>query len=190
MGAEAKNLEAISQAIDQHNAGCPFPAAEVRMNPFEVERLGWDEIRGLPIIPDPDIGTGRFRIALSGLGGFPETRPPRVVWAGVIEGVSALISLHARIEAGLTRRGLPAEGRPFHPHVTLGRARDPRGARELMGVLGLPGGAGSGDRFGEVMVETVHLMRSDLGPGGARHTVLEEVPLEHSSSVDMSGQPA
>lgn len=63
--AEAKNLEAISKAIEQHNQGCPFPAAEVRMNPFEVERLGWDSIRGLPIIPDPEIGTGRFRIVCS-----------------------------------------------------------------------------------------------------------------------------
>jgi hypothetical protein len=54
---EAKNLEAISQAIDQHNANCPFPAAEVRMNPFEVERLGWDHIRGLPVIPDGEIGS-------------------------------------------------------------------------------------------------------------------------------------
>ena len=63
--AEAKNLEAISKAIDQHNANCPFPAAEVRMNPFEVERLGWDEIRGLPVVPDPEIGTGRFRIVCS-----------------------------------------------------------------------------------------------------------------------------
>ncbi|MEZ5078364.1 MAG: hypothetical protein R2725_13090 [Solirubrobacterales bacterium] len=59
---EAKNLEAISRAIDQHNANCPFPAAEVRMNPFEVERLGWEEIRGLPVVPDGNIGTGRFRI--------------------------------------------------------------------------------------------------------------------------------
>jgi len=63
--AEAKNLEAIAKAIDQHNANCPFPAAEVRMNPFEVERLGWDEIRGLPVVPDPEIGTGRFRIVCS-----------------------------------------------------------------------------------------------------------------------------
>jgi hypothetical protein len=61
----AKNLEAISKAIDQHNANCPFPAAEVRMNPFEVERLGWDEIRGLPVVPDSAIGTGRFRIVCS-----------------------------------------------------------------------------------------------------------------------------
>ena len=62
---EAKNLEAISKAIDQHNSSCPFPAAEVRMNPFEVERLGWDHIRGLPVIPDGEIGTGRFRIVCS-----------------------------------------------------------------------------------------------------------------------------
>ncbi len=62
---EAKNLEAISRAIDQHNSNCPFPAAEVRMNPFEVERLGWDQIRGLPVVPDAEIGTGRFRIVCS-----------------------------------------------------------------------------------------------------------------------------
>ena len=63
--AEAKNLEAISKAIDQHNANCPFPAAEVRMNPFEIERLGWETIRGLPVLPDADLGTGRFRIVCS-----------------------------------------------------------------------------------------------------------------------------
>ena len=64
-GAEPKNLEAISRAIDQHNANCPFPASEVHMNPFEIERLGWEEIRGLPIIGDPELGTGRFRIVCS-----------------------------------------------------------------------------------------------------------------------------
>jgi hypothetical protein len=62
---EAKNLEAISRAIDQHNSNCPFPASEVRMNPFEVERLGWEEIRGLPIVADPELGTGAFRIICS-----------------------------------------------------------------------------------------------------------------------------
>jgi hypothetical protein len=63
--AEAKNLETIARAIDQHNSNCPFPAAEVRMNPFEVDRLGWEHIRGLPIVPDPELGTGRFRIVCS-----------------------------------------------------------------------------------------------------------------------------
>lgn len=66
MGVEAKNLEAISRAIDIHNRDCPFPAVAVAMNPFEVERLGWDEIRGLPIRSDPNVGTGSFRIVCGG----------------------------------------------------------------------------------------------------------------------------
>ena len=65
MSSEAKNLEAISAAIDHHNRSCPYPAAEVRMNPYEVERLGWDEIKGLPLVPDSTLGTGRFRIVCS-----------------------------------------------------------------------------------------------------------------------------
>jgi hypothetical protein len=72
MSSEAKNLEAISRAIEQHNSNCPFPAAEVRMNPYEVERLGWEEIRGLPIVGDPAIGTGRFRIVCSREGSGEE----------------------------------------------------------------------------------------------------------------------
>ena len=56
VGTDAQNLEAIAKAIDQHNSNCPFPAAEVRMNPYEVERLGWEEIRGLPIVGDAEIG--------------------------------------------------------------------------------------------------------------------------------------
>jgi hypothetical protein len=74
---EAKNLEAISKAIDQHNAGCPFPAVAVEMNPFEVERLGWDSIRGLPIRPNPSLGTGAFRIVC----GREEDEPADVVEA-------------------------------------------------------------------------------------------------------------
>jgi hypothetical protein len=60
--SEAKNLERISKAIDHHDATCEYPAVAVAMNPFEVERLGWDTIRGLPIQGDPEIGTGAFRI--------------------------------------------------------------------------------------------------------------------------------
>ena len=72
MSSEAKNLEAISKAIDHHNATCEYPAVAVAMNPFEVERLGWDSIRGLPIRPDSSIGTGAFRIQCAKDEGVPE----------------------------------------------------------------------------------------------------------------------
>jgi len=66
MSAEAKNLEAIVRAIDQHDRSCEYPAVAVRMSPFEVERLGWDTIRGLPIHADERIGTGRFEVVCGG----------------------------------------------------------------------------------------------------------------------------
>jgi hypothetical protein len=72
VSAEAKNLEAISKAIDQHNSNCEWPAVAVEMNPFEVERLGWESIRGLPIRANPEIGTGRFHVVCAREEGQPE----------------------------------------------------------------------------------------------------------------------
>ena len=69
--AEVKNLEAISKAIDQHNEGCEWPAIAIEMNPFEVERLGWDSIRGLPVRPNGELGTGAFRVVCSREEGLP-----------------------------------------------------------------------------------------------------------------------
>ena len=71
MSSEAKNLEAISKAIDHHNATCEFPAVAIEMNPFEIERLGWDEIRGLPLRPEPNLGTGSFRVVCAREQGEP-----------------------------------------------------------------------------------------------------------------------
>ncbi len=112
-----------------------------------------------------------FTVALGGLGGFPSTRAPRVVWAGVATGGEGLRALHAALEAALVARGIPGEGRAYHPHVTLARARDPRGAGGLGSALG------PGPGFGEVRVTALHLMRSELDPRGARYSVLTEAPL-------------
>jgi hypothetical protein len=79
MSSEAKNLEAISKAIDDHNAGCEWPAVAVEMNPFEVERLGWESIRGLPIRPEPNMGTGSFRIVCAREEGEPESETVEAV---------------------------------------------------------------------------------------------------------------
>jgi hypothetical protein len=64
--SEAKNLEVIVKAIEQHDRNCDYPAVAVAMNPYELERLGWDTIKGLPIRPDPELGTGRFNVICAG----------------------------------------------------------------------------------------------------------------------------
>jgi RNA 2',3'-cyclic 3'-phosphodiesterase len=112
-----------------------------------------------------------FSVYLGGLGGFPTGRAPRVLWASVATGGERVEALFAELEAALVARGIPGENRAFHPHVTLARARDPRGAKELLSVLG------AGPAFGEVRVEALHLIRSELSPRGARHSVLTAAPL-------------
>jgi hypothetical protein len=67
---EAKNFEAIVKAKADHNSHCPFPPHTVRMNPFEIERMGWEEgdvIAGLTLEADAKLGTGAFRLVCDGM---------------------------------------------------------------------------------------------------------------------------
>lgn len=57
------------------------------------------------------------------MGAFGGERPT-VVCAGVGNGHPHLFSLHKRIQDEILRAGLEADLRAFHPHVTLGRAKD------------------------------------------------------------------
>jgi hypothetical protein len=71
--AQAKNLERLNQALGVHDSGCPFPVQEICMNPFEVERLGWDSYpwkgKDIPISGDSRLPTGRFRLVCPATGG-------------------------------------------------------------------------------------------------------------------------
>jgi hypothetical protein len=70
VSAEAKNFEAIAKAKADHHANCPFPPHTVRMNPFELERMSWEEgdvIAGLVLEGDPKVGTGAFRLICDGM---------------------------------------------------------------------------------------------------------------------------
>jgi 2'-5' RNA ligase len=117
--------------------------------------------------------TAPFALTLGGLGVFPTLRAPRVVWAGVRDGAASLARLHGALETALARRGVPSEGRAFHAHVTLGRVRDVRGGAALGAALaGRPP-----EPLGEVGVEALHLMRSELDPRGARYSVLARAAL-------------
>jgi 2'-5' RNA ligase len=62
-------------------------------------------------------------MALEGGGAFPGWDRPRVLHLGVTAGPD-LELLQDRIERGGERLGFPPEGRPFRPHITLGRVRE------------------------------------------------------------------
>jgi RNA 2',3'-cyclic 3'-phosphodiesterase len=116
-----------------------------------------------------------FELEVRGLGRYPAHGPLRVVWAGLGAGREALVALAAALARELEARGFPAEERPFSPHLTLARARDPRGSKEAArAVAALAPSVGA---FGTQPVEALVLVRSDLGAGPPVHTPLGRFPL-------------
>lgn len=112
-------------------------------------------------------------LEVSGAGGFPNARRPRVVWAGIGGDVAALGALVAELGRGLAPLGFPPEDRPFSAHLTLGRAREGRGAPGIAGALASAREAGSAPwRATEVV-----LFESHLSPKGPRYEALAHAPL-------------
>jgi RNA 2',3'-cyclic 3'-phosphodiesterase len=122
-------------------------------------------------------GFAPFTLEVRGLGRFPSHGPLRVVWAGLGEGRDALVALASALAGELAGRGFPAgdADKPFAPHLTLARARDPRGSRDAArAVAALTPSTGA---FGTQRVDALVLFRSDLGSGPPVHTALERFPL-------------
>ena len=118
-------------------------------------------------------GVRPFTVGLGGIGAFPSLAKPRVVWVG-IERHPALELLAHDVERALMALAFEPELRPFSPHITLGRAE--RSARPAT-FKPLPDLAAGVAYEGTTTVESVDLMQSTLGPGGAAYTVLSRAPL-------------
>ncbi len=117
-------------------------------------------------------GVAPFTWECRGLGGFPDLNRPRVLWAGVDLGRNEMVELAERLERALAQAGFPGEGRPFHPHLTLGRAAG--SARGRRGRLPAPMAKRvleaflreEATLFGKVRAGKVLLVESRLQPGG------------------------
>jgi RNA 2',3'-cyclic 3'-phosphodiesterase len=123
-------------------------------------------------------GVKTFAVGFGGVGAFPSLARPRVVWVGV-ERHPALELLANDVEKALMALGFEPELRPFAPHLTLGRARRGAGGGAFPDLGRL---AGQVDHQGTIVVESVDLMQSMLGPGGAAYTVLARAALEAGAS--------
>lgn len=66
MSLEAEMLAFIKGGIDHHNETCPMPAQAILLNPANHELFGWDELWGIPVLPDERVAPKRFRIQCDG----------------------------------------------------------------------------------------------------------------------------
>lgn len=110
-------------------------------------------------------------IQIRKLGFFPNPHSPRIFWAGV-DAPPELTALAAETDQVLEPLGLQPEGRPFRPHLTLARIKDPVPLQTLHSAIAalssLEFGAFRGDRF--------FLYQSRPGPAGSVYTKLAEFP--------------
>jgi len=111
-----------------------------------------------------------FRMALAETGAFPNLRRPRVIWAGVTEGVDELAGIFRELESGFVGLGFKREGRRFSPHVTIARVRSGRNREGLVEeVL-----RHRDTDHGSLEVKSVKLKRSVLTPRGPVYSTLAE----------------
>jgi 2'-5' RNA ligase len=117
-----------------------------------------------------------FDIHLTGLGAFPNLKRPRVLYIG-IQAPAALDALARGIESASRRLGYEAEERPFSAHLTLGRVRQNANSTEQQKIRRAIEGT-QVDLLGTARVDSVHLYKSELNPGGSVYTRLYSAPLK------------
>ncbi len=118
---------------------------------------------------------GPFSVFLSGMGCFPHSRNPRVLWLGLEGDLGRLSGFRNALQEPLAPFGVREEKRPFRPHLTLGRFRkqgDKRGLLEdvLEKYQDL--------KSPECVLDRLTFFKSTLKPGGAVYTKLASWPVE------------
>ncbi|KAF0220873.1 MAG: hypothetical protein FD174_870 [Geobacteraceae bacterium] len=137
---------------------------------FAAIKAALGEVEGAP-----------FHLALRRIGHFPPGKRMRVLWVG-IEACEALTKLQQDVELALGTAGVPPEERPFSPHITLARFREPP----------LGGIAPFEERHRDFAlppftVNAFYLYSSVLSPKGAIHTVEATYPLTKSGILSQAG---
>lgn len=123
-------------------------------------------------------GARPFEVELAGVGRFPPSGRPRVVWAATAPASADLIEgLGAVVRDALAEASIPFDLKPLRPHITLARVREDAALEEARAI----GSAVARSRLGAGLrfpADSVHVMRSTLSPRGPRYSSLAQIALE------------
>jgi RNA 2',3'-cyclic 3'-phosphodiesterase len=123
----------------------------------------------------PPLASPSFTLHLAGLGAFPPSGPPRVLWMGVREGLREMSQAHDEVGARLAPWGFAPEGRAYSAHLTIARVKEPPAppARTLIRQLLKDTTADAGS----CRIDALTVFRSRTAPGGAVYEPVLRVPL-------------
>lgn len=102
-----------------------------------------------------------------------------MLWIGINDPDSKIAKLHAHLEEECAKEGFEKEAQRYHPHLTIARLRKPQGARTL---------AAAHEELDfsptQIVVRELLVIRSELGRGGSRYTVISRHSLTLKGSTD------
>lgn len=119
-----------------------------------------------------------FSYRLTRINIFGSPRQPRVVWMGIEEKSSSLVRLHSALNQELEQRDFATEKRPFSPHLTLARVKNPLSAAERECLQDILTGKQTEFISSDVYpVQSLNVMKSELRRSGVEYTCLQAYPL-------------
>ena len=119
-----------------------------------------------------NVKAAAFPVRLAGTGFFERAG---VFFAGVAVSPE-MLELEKRVVAATAQCGFAPEDRPYHPHVTLARAKGGNGRRALRRLKGLVKGEAE---FPSFIATEFLLVEAFLGSGGSRYEIRERFALDN-----------
>lgn len=178
-------VQKIAECLDElrRRVSSRAPVAKISWVPPErlhvtvrfIGEAGEVEVERITASLAPTLSVEHFEAAFRGVGAFPERGAPRVFWAGIGAGLERFAAVEREVTARLDECGIGPEQRPYRPHVTLGRVREPAGLRARPLLEGLD------DRvFGTSAVGAITLFQSRLSPKGSVYVPLQSTKLRRA----------
>lgn len=115
------------------------------------------------------VGVEKFSLKVMGMGCFPSSSRPRVIFAAVA-GDGRLEALAGRVEEEMAKLGFGRENRKFEGHITLARLKGPARLGDFLEKY-------RNAYFGSIAVERVALKKSVLAPAGPVYEDVHSVEL-------------
>ena len=113
------------------------------------------------------------KVEVKGVGAFPTTDRPNVLWVGVAREHEGLVAPIAQSVIGALQDIGQRDERPFRAHATLARVRSGRNSQALASILR----TNAERSFGTTRLSAVKLKSSNLTPQGPVYTDVGEYTL-------------
>ncbi|MBN2103985.1 RNA 2',3'-cyclic phosphodiesterase [bacterium] len=113
-----------------------------------------------------------FKVAIRGVGAFPNAKRPRVLWLGIHTEGEALENMAIGLNKALEYMNIEREKHSFKPHLTLGRVKSNKNIEAVIFKM-----YSNGFESESFRVHHIHLLQSRLKSSGAEYQILKSIQL-------------